>query len=62
MMEGKNRSINRTHGSTLEIFDRLWIYIPRFGMQKFEIAQVYCAEDECKDCIRGPVSDRKEVM
>ena len=46
MTEGQNRSINRTHGSTLVIFARLWIYTPRFGMRKFEIAQVYYAEDE----------------
>ena len=32
MMEGQNRSINRTHGSTLVIFARLWIYTPRSGM------------------------------
>ena len=46
MMEGQNRSINRTHGSTLVIFARLWIYTPRFGMLKYEIAQAYYAEDE----------------
>ena len=46
MMEGQNRSINRTQGSTLVIFARLWIYTPRSGMRKFEIAQVYYAEDE----------------
>ena len=46
MVEGQNRSINRTHGSTLAISARLWIYTPRFGMRKFEIAQVYYAEDE----------------
>ena len=46
MMEGQNRSINRTHGSTLVIFARLWIYTPRLGMRKFEIEQVYYAEDE----------------
>ena len=46
MMEGQNRSINRTHGSTLVIFARLWIYTPRSGMLKFEIEQVYYAEDE----------------
>ena len=32
MMEGQNRSINRTHGRTSVIFARLWIYTPRFGM------------------------------
>ena len=46
MMEGLNRSIKRTHGSTLVIFARLWIYTPRIGMRKFEIAQAYYAEDE----------------
>ncbi len=46
MMEEQNRLINRTHGSTLVIFARLWIYTPRLGMRKFEIAQVYYAEDE----------------
>ena len=46
MMEGQNRSINRTQGSTLVIFARLWIYTPRSGMRKFEIAHVYCPEDE----------------
>ena len=28
----QNRSINRTHGSILVIFARLWIYTPRSGM------------------------------
>ena len=46
MMKGQNRSINRTHGSTLVIFARLWIYTPRFGMRKFKIVLVYYAEDE----------------
>ena len=31
MMEGQNRSNNRSHGSTLVIFARLWIYTPRSG-------------------------------
>ena len=31
MMEGQNRLINRTHGSTSVIFARLWMYTPRFG-------------------------------
>ncbi len=32
MMEGQNRSINRTHRSALVIFARLWIYTPKFSM------------------------------
>ena len=51
MMEGQNLSINRTHGSTLVIFSRLWIYTQRSGMRKFEIAQVYYAEDESNSWI-----------
>ena len=31
-MKGQNRSINRTHGSTLVIFAHFWICTPRFGM------------------------------
>ena len=45
--DGRAKPVNhRTHGSTLVIFARLWIYTPRFGMRKLEIAQVYYAEDE----------------
>ncbi len=44
--DGRAKPVNQTHGSTLVIFARLWIYTPRSGMRKFEIAQVYYAEDE----------------